>query len=201
MLSIIEREPGATDGELFSPPAPSANTIAAKRALIESELQKDASRSDREIARIVGCDHKTVGTARAKFSPKAGIGDHVAATPGDVTGIIAHALSSAGLDPSDPSLFPILTAAAQRNEKKFNPFDPKPDNPDDLCLIAPERLGLACFVNTRNNVVIANGNMRDGIDEMVQLHAADIPALISRLREIQSEFEDGQYEHNELIGS
>jgi hypothetical protein len=41
--------------------------VAAKRALIESELRKDAGRSDREIARVVGCDHKTVGTARERL--------------------------------------------------------------------------------------------------------------------------------------
>jgi hypothetical protein len=174
MLSTIEQQSEAREGELFSPPAP--NTTAAKRALIESELRKDADRSDREIAEIIRlshgkCDHKTVGAARARLVLEAGA--------------------------PDPSLFPILMAAAQRNEAKFNPFDPKPADPNDLCLIAPERLGLACFVNTRNNVVICNGNVRDGIDEMVQLAASDIPALISRLREIQSEFDDGQYDHNE----
>jgi hypothetical protein len=42
---------------------------AAKRALIEIELRKDASRSDREIARVVGCDHKTVAAHRAKPLP------------------------------------------------------------------------------------------------------------------------------------
>jgi hypothetical protein len=40
---------------------------AAKRALIESELQKDAGRSDREIARIIGCDHKTVSARRREM--------------------------------------------------------------------------------------------------------------------------------------
>jgi hypothetical protein len=54
MLDTIER---TTETEL-------PLDTAAKRALIESELRKDSSRSDREIARIVGCDHKTVGSAR-----------------------------------------------------------------------------------------------------------------------------------------
>ena len=87
-----------------------------------------------------------------------------------------------------PELFPILNAAKRTGEKKFNPFDPEDD-----CLIAPERLGLACFINTRDNVVIANGNVRDGIDEMVQIAPADLDALISRLSEIQSEIRDGVY--------
>jgi hypothetical protein len=42
---------------------------AAKRALIEKELRNDASRADREIARVVGCDHKTVGKIRGKTPP------------------------------------------------------------------------------------------------------------------------------------
>lgn len=58
----------------------------AKRALIEVELRKDAGRSDREIARIIGCDHKTVGAARERLgiaSPlgnsPSGVGDAVVA--------------------------------------------------------------------------------------------------------------------------
>jgi hypothetical protein len=168
-----------------------ALNTAAKRALIEAELRKDAGRSDRKIAEAVGhgvC-HKTVGSARERL----GIASPGNSAPAnmeapDVVRTVAVALSKAGLDPSDPTLFPILTAAANREERKFNPFDPKDD-----CLVVPERLGLACFVNTRNNVVIANGNERDGIDEMVQVNPLDLDTLISRLREIASEFRDGIY--------
>jgi hypothetical protein len=39
---------------------------ASKRALIETELRKDASRSDREIGRVCGVDGKTVSAVRAK---------------------------------------------------------------------------------------------------------------------------------------
>jgi hypothetical protein len=39
---------------------------AARRAAIEAELRKDPDRSDREIARVVGCDHKTVRAARER---------------------------------------------------------------------------------------------------------------------------------------
>jgi hypothetical protein len=48
---------------------------AAKRALIETELRKDAGRSDREIARIVGADHKTVGSWRAKLGIASPLGN------------------------------------------------------------------------------------------------------------------------------
>jgi len=193
MLDTIER-----------PTAELQLDTAAKRALIESELRKDPSRTDREIERVLnngnknGICHKTVGAHRRRLG-LASPGNSPAAkmTAGDVVGTVANALSKAGLDPSDPKLFPILTAAARTNEKKFNPFDPNPADPDDLCLVAPERLGLACFVNTRNNVVIANGNERDGIDEMVQVNPADLETLIRRLGEIASEFRDGCYSRTE----
>jgi hypothetical protein len=48
---------------------------AAKRALIESELRKDPTRSDREIARVVGADHKTVGSRRAKLGIASPLGN------------------------------------------------------------------------------------------------------------------------------
>jgi hypothetical protein len=48
---------------------------AAKRALIESELRKDPGRSDREIARITGTDHKTVGSARERLGLASPLGN------------------------------------------------------------------------------------------------------------------------------
>src|SRR5438270_10933886 len=50
---------------------------AAKRALIETELRKNPQLADREIARRVGCDHKTVGSARERL----GIGSPLGNSP------------------------------------------------------------------------------------------------------------------------
>jgi hypothetical protein len=85
-----------------------------------------------------------------------------------------------------PALFPILNSP---KPEKFNPFDPDGD-----CLIVPERLGLAVFINTRDNVVICNGNVRDGIDDMVQINPTDLPVLIRQLGEILSEIHDADRE-------
>jgi hypothetical protein len=38
-----------------------------KRERIETELRADPNRSDRKIASVVGCDHKTVGSARDRL--------------------------------------------------------------------------------------------------------------------------------------
>jgi hypothetical protein len=66
MLDFIEQTKTTTTAELpIDPPASSTG----KRDRIDQELRADPQRSDREIARIVGCDHKTVGAARAKLSP------------------------------------------------------------------------------------------------------------------------------------
>jgi hypothetical protein len=43
--------------------------LPTKRELIEDALRTDPNRSDREIARVVGCDHKTVGSLRGKILP------------------------------------------------------------------------------------------------------------------------------------
>ena len=43
-------------------------TSAQKRDLIRAELDRDPSRSDREIGRLCGVDHKTVGAVRAGLS-------------------------------------------------------------------------------------------------------------------------------------
>jgi hypothetical protein len=169
MLDAIERPAG----ELQFEQQPS------KRELVEAALRADPRKSDRAIAKPLNVDHKTVGAARMRLGLVNSPVGNAAASP-SVTNRHGVTLS--------PELFPILNAAKRTGEKKFNPFDP-----DDDCLVAPERLGLACFVNTRDNIVIANGNVRDGIDEMVQINPVDLDGLISRLREIQSEIRDGVY--------
>lgn len=45
-------------------------TSAQKREVIRAELDRDPDRSDREIARLIGVDHKTVGTVRRGESPR-----------------------------------------------------------------------------------------------------------------------------------
>jgi hypothetical protein len=41
--------------------------IPTKRELIEDALRTNPTSSDRKIASIVGCDHKTVGASRARL--------------------------------------------------------------------------------------------------------------------------------------
>jgi ParB-like chromosome segregation protein Spo0J len=43
-------------------------TREQRRSLIANELTRDGSRSDREIGRLLGCDHKTVGAVRRELA-------------------------------------------------------------------------------------------------------------------------------------
>jgi hypothetical protein len=183
MLDTIEKPTGAELPLVKQP---------TKAELIQEELRINSNRSDREIGRVCDVDHKTVAAHRKRLgiaTPPGAANSPPLSTAASQTVTNRHGVTLS------PDLFPILNAAKRTAEKKFNPFDP-----DDDCLIAPERLGLACFVNTRDNVVIANGNIRDGIDEMVQINPVDLDGLISRLREIQSEIRDGVYLRDDDAG-
>jgi hypothetical protein len=150
---------------------------AAKRALIETELRKDPGRSDREIARITGTDHKTVGSWRAKLGIASPLGNSPVASPGtDIS--LAGATDKARA----------MINALAKPKPRFNPFDPKEE-----CLVAAERLGVAVFVNPRNCVVIANGNVLHGIDEIVQVSFFDLPALIAKLQQLNGEYLRGMW--------
>ncbi len=52
-----------------------------KAQRIERELLDNPERSDREIGRVVGCDHKTVGSARARMSELLAVGDSPSIVP------------------------------------------------------------------------------------------------------------------------
>jgi hypothetical protein len=148
----------------------------SKRARIEAELRTNSQRSDREIARVLGdgiC-HKTVGTARTRLGIAFTVGNSPAAP--------------ATLEAKTDQAMALINATLHKPPPKprFNPFDPKED-----CMVAAERHGVAVFVNPRNCVVIANGNVRDGIDEIVQVSFVDLPALIAKLQELHTEYLNG----------
>jgi hypothetical protein len=105
---------------------------AAKRALIETELRENPQRSDREIARVVGCDHKTVGTARARL----GI-----ATP---------------LGANSPSISPWKPAPPAK-EPEFDPFD---NDGEDL--VVKHQPAIAIYLNPWNAVVIRQRGDMEG---------------------------------------
>jgi hypothetical protein len=157
--------------------APPLVKLPTKRELIEDALRTDPQKSDRAIAKAIGVDHKTVGAARARLGIASPLGNSPVTSPGTD-------ISLAGATDKATAMINALA----KPKPRFNPFDPKEE-----CLVAAERLGVAVFVNPRNCVVIANGNVLHGIDEIVQVSFSDLPALIAKLQQLHGEYLKGMW--------
>jgi hypothetical protein len=145
----------ALDRDALNPPL----DTAAKRALIEAELRKDAGRSDREIARVVGCDHKTVGSARERL----GI-----AIP--LAGNISPSISPPACPPPPGVIDP----------PKFDPFDPK-----EGVMIVPHQPAIAIYENTQGAIVICQcASAYDEEDPIILVRPENLDALIVALRKL-----------------
>lgn len=155
---------------------------AAKRALIEAELRKDTSRSDRKIAEAVGHDicHKTVGAHRVRL----GI-----ASPGKTREeLLLDTMPH--IDPKSPAFVADAAkveagAAAEAireklglNEKEENHFLPESES-----LVLPSQPAIAVYTNRYEQIVIrqeATGYQDD--DYFVYICPQHLDALIVRLR-------------------
>jgi hypothetical protein len=130
---------------------------AAKRALIETELRKDAGRSDREIARIIGCDHKTVGSARERLG-------------------IATPLASSISPPISPLACPPPPGVV--DEPKYDPFAPESED-----LVVAHQPAIAVYENTQGAIVIRQcASAYDQDDPIVLVRPENLDALIVSLR-------------------
>jgi hypothetical protein len=72
--AVRRADPGTDLIDALSAPEPNSSPLPTQarsrsevRAAIDAELRTDPSRSDREIGRTVGCDHKTVATRRGEI--------------------------------------------------------------------------------------------------------------------------------------
>jgi len=135
---------------------------AAKRARVESELQKDAGRSDREIARIIGCDHKTVGAARERLG-------------------IAIPLAGSISPPISPPACPPPPGAVDK--PKYDPFDPKEGD-----MVIPHQPAIAVFVNTVGAIVIIQSSTDPHEeDPIIMVRPEHVEKLIARIRKVAAE--------------
>jgi hypothetical protein len=162
MLDAIEK-PGAAELPL---------DMAAKRALIETELRKDAGRSDREIARIVGCDHKTVGTARERLGMASPLGN----SPGaDIS--LASATDKAMAMIAD------LTKPAPPVVPEWDPFEPGSD-----ALIVPPQPAIAVYANDAGSISIRQpADDYAEADLIIVIRPEHVDKLIARLRKVAAE--------------
>jgi hypothetical protein len=172
---------------------------AAKRALIESELRKDPNRSDREIARIVGADHKTVGSRRAKLGIASPLGNSPPTPTEQRHMLIEGAKDFNKLYPPGPSEIDATAEEAVDNaiaksvvrlgmkcppppgvvdEPKYDPFDPK-----DGDMVIPHQPAIAVYENTSGAVVIIQAaSAYDTEDPIIMVRPENLDALIVSLR-------------------
>jgi hypothetical protein len=137
---------------------------AGKRALIDAELRKDAGRSDREIARIVGCDHKTVGSTRERL----GIATPLGNSPGAPT-------LMAGNGGENPPIAP--------KEPEFDPFGAGCEE-----MVIAHQPAVAVYENPFGAVVIRQEcTTRDDDDPVIIVRPEHVEKLVARLRQVAKE--------------
>jgi hypothetical protein len=135
---------------------------ATKRSLIEAELRNDATRSDREIARVVGCDHKTVGAARERLGT---------ATP------LAGSTSPSISPPACPPPPGVV------DKPKYDPFDPKEGD-----MVIPHQPAIAVFENTVGAIVIIQSSTDPHEeDPIIMVRPEHVEKLIARIRKVAAE--------------
>jgi hypothetical protein len=129
---------------------------ATKRARIDAELRGDPKRSDREIARIVGCDHKTVGSARERLG-------------------IAIPLATISPPISPPACPPPPGVVDEPEENHFLP------ECEDL--VIPSQPAIAVYTNRYDQIVIRQeASAYDDEDKFIYVCPQYLDALIVRLR-------------------
>jgi hypothetical protein len=153
MLDTIERTETTTELPLDT---------AAKHALIETEMRKDGGRSDREIARLIGCDHKTVGAARERLG-------------------IALPLVGSNSPPISPTACPPPPGVVDK--PKYDPFDPTEGD-----MVIPHQPAIAVYENTAGAIVIIQCTSDpDEADPIIMVRPEHVEKLIARIRKVAAE--------------
>lgn len=174
---------------------------AGKRALIETELRKDAGRSDREIARVVGCDHKTVGTTRERLDLASPLGnspgapsptefrnmlieagkDFDAKIAPETTEEVVDSMIAAGkvrYSTAGKGGFKCPPPPGTVDEPKFDPFDPK-----EGVMVVPHQPAIAVYENTQGAIVICQcASAYEEEDPFIMVRPENLDALIVQLR-------------------
>jgi hypothetical protein len=138
---------------------------AAKRALIETELRKDAGRSDRKIADVVGhgiC-HKTVGAARERLG--------IASPLGNLAPPTAAIVRLGDKCPPPPGVV---------DEPKYDPFDPKLGD-----MVIQHQPAIAIYENPFGAIVIRQEcTARDDDDPVIIIRPEHVEKLVAKLRQV-----------------
>jgi hypothetical protein len=174
-------ERSAPHGAVASAPAesnaPRLAEIPTKRELIDDALQTNANRSDREIAREIGVDHKTVGAARARLGLPSPLGNSPPVSPGKEM--------SRG-EATDKAMAMIASLTKPPAPPEWDPFEP-----DSEVLVVPAQPAIAVYENTAGSITIRQpSSVSDEDDELVTVRAEHVEKLIARLRKVAAEMRE-----------
>jgi hypothetical protein len=166
------------------------DVVTSKRELIERELQLDANRSDREIARVVGCDHKTVSAARAKPLPIPHGGESLAPetepTPAQLRNLLLNAAEDFDAKyPPEPAEKVVDRVLAEKEARPATVDDNKFDWNDDDSIILKEQKAIAAYYNPAGGLVIRQkADWDEDRDTYVVITSTNCDAFIDRLTDI-----------------
>ena len=133
-------------------------------------MRRDDSRSDREIARVVGVDHKTVASVRGNFSPLA---------PQTAEEVVSNAT---------PKGVVTVVPKADQDDKPDDHW--KNDNPNVLFWDQP---ATCCYWNQIDQVVIRQqADWNEESDPYLRFAPENLPRLIARLQQIHNDWRSGQ---------
>ncbi|HEY8336709.1 MAG TPA: hypothetical protein VIQ05_23195 [Tardiphaga sp.] len=163
MLDLLNKPENDTDN---------ATSTAAKRERIEAELRADASRSDRKIAEVVGCDHKTVGAARARLgnsiSPDEPIAGSTPKFPPHIDKIVETAVDQ------------ITGAKIRDRNAREAAVDEAGERNQELCLLPPRKEVTIQHDDDRGEWVFRQRNWPDE-DGVISISDEDIHPFIDIL--------------------
>jgi len=135
-------------------------TRAETRAAIDAALTADLSRSDREIAKAVGCDHKTVAARRGEIeNPQVGKLDGANSRPTSQVGKFDDGNSSR--EESNSSPLPVEAQAASEKSTSAKRDDWQFDWKDKEAVVFQQQSATAIYFNLDGDLVIRQRNWPD----------------------------------------
>jgi hypothetical protein len=161
--------------------APRLVELPTKRELIDDALQTNANRSDREIAREIGVDHKTVGAARARLGLPSPLGNSPPVSP-----VASPGKEMSHGEATDKAMAMITALTSKPVEPEWDPFEPDSD-----ALVVPSQPAIAVYPNTAGSITIRQpSSVSDEDDELVTVRAEHVEKLIARLRKVAAEMRE-----------
>lgn len=164
-------------------PAPPLTTRADKREAIDRELQADPRRTDREIARTIGVDHKTVAARRREISPH---NSPRPPTPTERRHMMIEGVKD--FDAHFPQPTPeeaVDSAIAKGATLATDPdrFDWSSEGEDADSIVIPEQLATAVYTNKAGEIVIRQKRWPDD-DVYIFLTPDAAPRFLEKFTEI-----------------